>query len=382
MTRFSVLLPTRNGGPFIDNCIRSILNEDADLELIVSDNANTDETPAVLDRWRADRRIKILRFDEPRPVSENWSNALGAASGEYLLMMGDDDCVLPGYFKRMESVIARHDHPDCILYNAFSYVAPGSINGDEQSYYAERHFRYEPGLDHEMVLPAAMRRAMVRDMFRFHVRIPLNMQTTLVRRTAGNLVPGGLFQPPFPDHFALNCLLMLAQKWIFVPEQLVTIGVSPKSFGHYVYSNQQASGLSYLGIKAQFPGRLDGNELLNGMHVWLNMLERAFPAELGDTGVDRGGYVRRQAYAWLMQRKLGTISTSQLLREFKQLSARDWCGLACSVFDRQSWRRLTRLLAFSAKSDIEKQWYGLRPLPHIRNIAEFAAWAADKTGNS
>ena len=35
--RFSVLLPTRNGGPFLDNCIRSILNQDADLELIISD---------------------------------------------------------------------------------------------------------------------------------------------------------------------------------------------------------------------------------------------------------------------------------------------------------------------------------------------------------
>ena len=50
MTRFSVLLPTRNGGQFIDNCIRSVLDQDADLELIVSDNANTDETPAVLER--------------------------------------------------------------------------------------------------------------------------------------------------------------------------------------------------------------------------------------------------------------------------------------------------------------------------------------------
>ncbi|NDG40653.1 MAG: glycosyltransferase family 2 protein [Betaproteobacteria bacterium] len=378
MTKFSVLLPTRNGGPFIDNCIRSILSEDADLELIVSDNANSDETPAVLDRWRADRRVKILRLNEPRPVSENWSNALGAARGEYLLMMGDDDCLLPGYFKRMESIIAQYDNPDCILYNAFSYVAPGSIGRDDNSYYAERHFRYEPGLDREMELPVAMRKAIVRDMFRFRVRIPLNMQTTLVRRSAGNLVPGGLFQPPFPDHFALNCLLMLAQKWVFLPEQLVVIGVSPKSFGHYVYSNQQASGLSYLGIKAQFPGRLEGNELLNGMHMWLNMLENVFPDELGDICVDRGGYVRRQAYAWLMQRKLGTIGTHQFLRAFKQLSPRDWRGLASSIFDGQSWERLARLLTFSAKSDIEKQWYGLRPIPEIRNIAEFARWAAKK----
>ena len=41
--RFSILLPTRNGGDFLENCVRSILEQDHDdFELVISDNANTD----------------------------------------------------------------------------------------------------------------------------------------------------------------------------------------------------------------------------------------------------------------------------------------------------------------------------------------------------
>ena len=145
-----------------------------------------------------------------------------------------------------------------------------------------------------------------------------------------------------------------------------------------VYSNKQASGLAYLGIDASFPGRLPGNELLNGMHVWLNMLKRNYPDKLRGVDIDRGGYVRRQAYAWLMQRNLGTIGTRQLLANLSLLGLRDWCGLAASIFDRQSWERLTRMFAFAEKSEIEQQWGGLVPLPDIRNIAEFAAWATSQ----
>lgn len=380
--RFSVMLPTRNGGRYLDNCIRSILGQDIDLELIVSDNANTDETPAVLERWRDDQRLKVLRLEQPVSVTANWNNTLRAAQGDYLLMMGDDDYLLPGYFQRIEAAIARHGEPDCVIYNAYSYVAPGSIGNDENSYFGERHFHYEAALDREMPLPAELRAAIVRDMFRFRVRIPLNMQTTLVRRESASLVPGGLFQQPFPDHFALNSMLLLADKWLFMPDPLVVIGVSPKSFGHYVYSNQQASGLAYLGIDAQFPGRLPGNELLNGMHVWLNMLMQAYPDRLRGVRVDRAGYVRRQVYAWMMQRKLGTINAREFLGNLARLDLRDWCGVAASIFDRQSWERLKRMFAFASKSEIEQQWGGLVPLPGVRNIAEFAQWAVNRPGKT
>jgi glycosyltransferase involved in cell wall biosynthesis len=372
--RFSVLLPTRNGGRFLDNCIRSVLSQDGDFELVVSDNASDDETPQVIDRWRRDPRLKALRLSSPVTVTENWNAALQAARGDYAVMLGDDDYLLPDYFSKMDAILKRNNDPDCVIYNGYSYIAPGSIGGAPCSFYRERHFAYGPEFSRETVLDRRLRHEIVEDMYRFNVRIPLNMQTALIRRDLDGRVAGGIFQPPFPDHFALNALLLTSDKWVFSPQRLIVVGVSPKSFGHYVYNNAHANGLAYLGITAEFPGRLPGNELLNGMHVWLTRLKESFPEALSRTDVDRAGYVRRQVYAWLMQYRLGTTSAHDVIANLQSLTPADWLGLAGSVVDAESWRRLWRIFADRTRSAAEQQWRELRPLQSIDNIGGFATW--------
>ncbi|MDP3229859.1 MAG: glycosyltransferase family A protein [Acidovorax sp.] len=378
--KFSVLLPTRNGGGFLENCIRSILEQGyEDMELVISDNANTDQTPQIIRQFANDPRVRILRLETPVSVTDNWNNALSASSGDYVLMMGDDDYLLPGYFSRMERLLDKYNQPDCVVHNAYSYVAPGSIAGNTQSFYSEAHFQFGPDLVDEGMLTPAQRFGIVQDMFSFKVRIPLNMQTTLVARKAFSKVGGGLFQKPFPDHYALNALLLTADKWVFSPERLLVVGVSPKSFGHYVYSNKQASGLSYLGIDADFQGRLPGNELMNGMHVWLVLLKQNYPELLKHVEIDRAGYVRRQFYAWFVQLKLGAITARDLLRNLGLLTLSDWIGLAATVFDRASWVRLKRVLAMSSKqSGAEIQWHSLQALEGVTDIRQFDHWLAER----
>lgn len=376
--KFSVLLPTRNGGPFLENCIRSILEQGYDdMELVISDNANTDKTVEIIRQFSGDPRVKTLRLNTPVSVTDNWNSALGASSGDYILMMGDDDYLLPGYFLRMEQLLGKYKQPDCVIHNAYSYVAPGSIADNPHSFYSESHFQFGDDLTMEGLLTPEQRSSIVRDMFDFKVRIPLNMQTTLVARKAFSKVGGGVFQKPFPDHYALNSLLLTAPNWVFSPEKPLVVGVSPKSFGHYVYSNKQASGLSYLGINADFPGRLPGSELLNGMHVWLVLLKKNYPELLKGVEIDRAGYVRRQFYAWFIQRKLGAITTGDLMRNLGLLSLTDWLGLAATAFDKASWTRLLRVLSQgSKKSGAEAQWHSLLPLEGITDIRQFDYWLA------
>lgn len=347
------------------------------MELVISDNANTDNTPQIIRQFAGDSRVKIFRLETPVSVTENWNNALNASSGDYILMMGDDDYLLPGYFQRMVQILDKYNQPDCVVHNAYSYVAPGSIDNNPHSFYSESHFNFGDDLTKEGLLTAEQRRDIVQDMFRFKVRIPLNMQTTLVARKAIGKVSGGLFQKPFPDHYALNALLLTASSWVFSPEKLLVVGVSPKSFGHYVYSNKQTTGLSYLGIDSEFPGRLPGNELVNGMYVWLLLLKRNYPELLKGVKIDRAGYVRRQFYAWFMQRKLGAITTNDLMRNLRLLSLSDWVGLTITAFDKPSWARLLRVISLDAKkSGAEAQWHSLRPLEGVMDIRQFDQWLA------
>jgi glycosyltransferase involved in cell wall biosynthesis len=372
--RSSVLLPTRNGGKFLRNCIESILSQDHDdFELVVSDNANSDETPAVLRDYAGHPRVTVIRLDEPVPVTDNWNAAYRASTGDYILMMGDDDYLLPDYFRRMDAILDRYGGPDCVLYNAYSYAAPGSIAGHEQSFFSARLFNFGPDLQSEQELAARHKRSIVHDMFRWKPRIPLNMQTALVARRAAERIAGGFFQPPFPDHYALNVLLLSEVRWIFTPERMVVVGVSPKSFGHYAFSGQHTAGLDYLGIAPEFPGLLPGSSILNGTHVWLNRLRANFPNELVGIDVDRAGYVRRQVHHWLLERRFASLRTGDLLQRLGLLSWKDWLGLVSVIFDRESWRQL-----YSRRSQIlgskRTAWHAMRALEGVADIAEFGRW--------
>jgi len=378
--KFSVLLPTRNGGPFLEHCIRSILDQDYfNMELIISDNANSDETPHVLLKFMGDQRVKVLRLNSPVSVTENWNNAFQVSSGEHILMMGDDDYLLPGYFEWMERLLDRYQQPDCVIHNAYTYIAPASIGGDPRSYYNDTHYHFGSDFSEEKILTLEQRHSIVRDMFRFRVRIPLNMQNSLIGRSAFTRVCSGVFYPPFPDHYALIALLLAAERWVFSPEKPLVVGVSPKSFGHYVYSNRQSSGLTYLGIDLDFKGKLPGNELLNGMHIWLDLVKRNYPRLLAGVEVDRPAYVRHQFFAWHMQRKHGAIDMKVFLNYLHLLSFSDWLGLVLSIADKPSWLRLFRQLFLGReKSNVQALWNGLQPLAGIHNIQQFSVWISAK----
>jgi glycosyltransferase involved in cell wall biosynthesis len=348
------------------------------MELIISDNANTDETQEVIKSFSVDKRLKVLRLEKPVNVTDNWSNALKASSGEYFLMMGDDDCLLPGYFHRMDDILKKYNNPDCVTYNAYTYVAPDSINGNAQSYYNKVHFRFGDDFKEEGLIPPKMRFSIVKDMYRFRVRIPLNMQTTLVSRKAANRITGGIFHPPFPDHYALNALLLNTERWVYIPENLLIVGVSSKSFGHFVYSNQQEKGLNYLGIGADFQGRLPGNELINYMHVWLDLLKKNYSDRLNGVKISRSNYVRRQLYHWYIQYKSKGISLNELKKRQRLLSPVDSLGLFLFIFDRESWVRLWRMLVSGKHNKLHKGWYGLMPVEHVLTIKDFRTWVSKK----
>ena len=185
--RFSVLLPTRNGGAFLEKCLRSILEQNhRDFELVVSDNANSDSTPDILRAFTCDTRLRVLRQERTLPVHENWTAAIENSRGDYVLMMGDDDYLLPGTLARLDQILKRHEDPDCILFNGYSYVTPDTIGDLTPSYWAPYHFNYGPELSVEGVIEQNERYSIVRDMFQFRQRIPLNMQTTFFR---GGLPP-------------------------------------------------------------------------------------------------------------------------------------------------------------------------------------------------
>jgi glycosyltransferase involved in cell wall biosynthesis len=367
---FSVLIPSRNGGAFLPHVLESALGQAGDFEVVVSDNANTDETARVLSFYANDQRLVVVRSDEVLSVTDNWMRALRAARGQYLLMIGDDDLLLPGFFDQAGAILARHANPDCLTFNAYSYVAPGSFEPDAPAYWSPRHFDLQK-LRPERELARDERVGIVKSMFRFDVRFPLNMQLTLFSRGAVVAVPGDFFRAPFPDHFALNSMLLRAKRVVVSDERLLVVGVSPKSFGHYFYSGRQREGARYLGAEAAFPGLIEGSELVNSMHAWLIELRRTYP-ELSNVPIARWQYVARQVNHWYRQTEFGALGPATLVERARSLKPWEVATVMLPMIGYRVVRRFRGQIRGTKWSYISDSWPALRPTPH-RTIADFAA---------
>jgi len=364
--KFSVLLPTRNGGKYLKSCIESVLSQDyKDMELIVFDNANTDNTAEVVNSYSNDKRLKYYRTDSMVSVTDNWNNALKKSSGDYVLMMGDDDFLLPGYFETLDKIIKENDSPDGISYFGYSFIYPDAVDNTE-GYYSDPHYDYEKKLIDGGKMTKNQLKSIVYDMFKFKNRVPLNTLPHIWSRKVINRVDGELFRPPYPDHFALNAIFLKANTWVFSKKKLYIIGVTPKSYGHYVFSdNDQKGGEDYLGISGDFPGQLPGSALINNMYVWLQLLKDNYPDYLGGVQISRNGYVRHQLHYWISQYRHGSIERKDLFHRLGLLTLKDKLGLISAIWDKRSILALYAMFKKLNPSKIDTFYYGPQQLKGI-----------------
>lgn len=364
--KFSVLLPTRNGGKYLKSCIESVLSQDyKDMELIVFDNANTDNTAEVVNSYSNDKRLKYYRTDSVVSVTDNWNNALKKSSGDYVLMMGDDDFLLPGYFDTLDKIIKENDFPDGISYFGYSFIYPDAVDNKE-GYYSDPHYDYEKKLIDSGKTTKNQLKSIVYDMFKFKNRVPLNTLPHIWSRKVINRVDGELFRPPYPDHFALNAIFLKANTWVFSKKKLYIIGVTPKSYGHYVFSdNDQKGGEDYLGISGDFPGQLPGSALINNMYVWLQLLKDNYPDYLGGVQISRNGYVRHQLHYWISQYRHGSIERKDLFHRLGLLTLKDKLGLISAIWDKRSILALYAMFKKLNPSKIDTFYYGPQQLKGI-----------------
>ncbi|HEX6664735.1 MAG TPA: glycosyltransferase [Gaiellaceae bacterium] len=100
MPLVSVLLSVRNDAQFVGEAAASILSQTLDdLELIVVDDASTDETPSVL-AGLDDDRLVFLRNEERLGLATSLNRGLDHAAGRYVARLDADDVSLPDRLAR------------------------------------------------------------------------------------------------------------------------------------------------------------------------------------------------------------------------------------------------------------------------------------------
>jgi glycosyltransferase involved in cell wall biosynthesis len=77
------------------------------IEIVVADDASTDETLAIAGSF-ADDRVRILRSRRRLGMAANWNRAIHEARGEYIKMLMQDDRLAPDCVSTMAAVLSRH----------------------------------------------------------------------------------------------------------------------------------------------------------------------------------------------------------------------------------------------------------------------------------
>ncbi len=105
MPKVSVVIPTYNRPEFLASAIASVLNQTfQDFEIIVVDDASTDETPEVVDSFK-DSKIKYIRHEINKGGSAARNTGIKASSSEYIAFLDDDDEWLPEKLKKQVEIL-------------------------------------------------------------------------------------------------------------------------------------------------------------------------------------------------------------------------------------------------------------------------------------
>src|SRR5262249_24809581 len=144
--KFSIVIPTRNGAPYVFGALKSILRQSyQSCEVVVSVNHSADETMSQV-RSIDDPRLRVVVPPAPLSMTLHYEWCLKQARGEWITILGDDDGLMPYFFDEITPLIKKCSrmNVDAILSRRAYFFWPGceEVYVDGVIYYeAERKQR-------------------------------------------------------------------------------------------------------------------------------------------------------------------------------------------------------------------------------------------------
>lgn len=222
--RIFIGLPVYNGARFLARAIDSLLAQSfTDFTLLISDNASTDETQAICERYcTLDARVRYVRQRENIGAPNNWNFVVDQAEGEYFKWATANDECAP---QMLENCIRAMDA------DATAVLCQGrTCLVDEETDAQELYHKDLALLDER---PSARLKDLI-------VRLALNNgQSGLIRLSS--LRRTGLDRP-YPDgDIPLMAELALLGRFIVLPEILLYRRMGPSTFACLLAKEQIGS---------------------------------------------------------------------------------------------------------------------------------------------
>ncbi len=141
----SVIIPVHNGGVYLRECLDSVLAQTLDaLEVIVVDDASTDDTPEILASCveSARGKVRVITQSSNQGVSAARNLGIANARGTYIAFVDADDLVRPRMYAHLAEV-AETNHLDVVscgiqvfegqeALSAVPYPMPAGVHSNQE----------------------------------------------------------------------------------------------------------------------------------------------------------------------------------------------------------------------------------------------------------
>jgi Glycosyltransferases involved in cell wall biogenesis len=120
--KLSICIPTYNREDLLKETLDSIFGQLADghlasVEVVVSDNASTDNTTDLIERLQSvHSNLRYFRWSENMGPDRNYLKVIEEARGEYCWFFGSDDILLPSSLEKVLAAIAKQPS-DIVLFD-------------------------------------------------------------------------------------------------------------------------------------------------------------------------------------------------------------------------------------------------------------------------
>ncbi|HCH27813.1 MULTISPECIES: glycosyltransferase family 2 protein [Psychrobacter] len=130
--KVTIIVTTYNSAAFIENCIDSLLNQSvSNIEIIVVDDASTDNTVEVLKKYSS---IKIIELKENRGTYHARNIGIQHSSSEFVTFQDSDDWSHPERVARQLSQLNKNPHTIANFSNFFRIDEETGLPSCRQNY--------------------------------------------------------------------------------------------------------------------------------------------------------------------------------------------------------------------------------------------------------
>ena len=118
---YSIIICAYNIEKFIQRCIDSVLNNNfTDYEIIIVDDGSTDNTAAIIDKYKTNQHVKIFHNkNQGLGLSRNFG--LKHSKGKYVWFIDGDDFISLKSLKTLDSYVNRYPDVDVFSFDYCSF---------------------------------------------------------------------------------------------------------------------------------------------------------------------------------------------------------------------------------------------------------------------